>query len=161
MARVAGLLREWAEARGESPREVLRWVAAGHLHDALKDAPEGELRAILGEEGLAAPPTLLHGPAAAARLRHDGVRDEELLEALSYHTPGHPGLADLGLALYVADYLEPGRKERGRWRAGLRDRMPGELSSVAGEVAAARIGLLLKEGRPMPVETFRFWNRIV
>lgn len=42
------------------------------------------------------------------------------------------------MALYAADFLEPGREVRAEWRASLRGRMPGEMDDVALEVASAR-----------------------
>ena len=55
-----------------------------------------------------------------------------------FHTLGHPALDTAGVALYTADFLEPGRAVRAEWRASLRRRMPGELDEVALEVADAR-----------------------
>lgn len=54
---------------------------------------------------------LLHGRAGAVLLRRRfGVHDEAVLEAVSHHTLGKPGLGVIGKALFVADYLEPFRK---------------------------------------------------
>lgn len=69
-------------------------------------------------------------------------------------------MGDAGKALYVADFLEPGRNLRNSWRAGLRSRMPQELEDVTREVAAARITHLVKKGRPVRPETFAFWNSL-
>jgi len=38
MARVAALLEAWARDLGLGNRDILRWRAAGYLHDALRDA---------------------------------------------------------------------------------------------------------------------------
>jgi HD superfamily phosphohydrolase YqeK len=81
----------------------------------------------------------LHGPAAAERLREEGVADEELLAAVAYHTIGDPSFGQLGRALYAADFLEPGRTFRAEWRAELRERVPAELDAVVLEVARARV----------------------
>ncbi|MDC7232672.1 MAG: bis(5'-nucleosyl)-tetraphosphatase (symmetrical) YqeK [Spirochaetales bacterium] len=56
-------------------------------------------------------PVLLHGFAAAWLLQEDyGVKDLSLLNAVRYHTTGHPCLDDQGLLLFAADYMEPGRR---------------------------------------------------
>ena len=56
-------------------------------------------------------PALLHGRAAAVKLREDwGVADESVLEAVANHTFGKPGMCDLAKILYVADKIEPGRE---------------------------------------------------
>ena len=158
--RVAGLLEDWAIAAALPDRERTRWVAAGYLHDALKEKPEAELRALLSGADRELPEPLLHGPAVAARLREEGVEDEELLVALAYHTLGHPDLGRTGCALYAADFLEPGRDLRNEWRAALRARMPGGMAEVVREIVSARISFLLERGRPLRGETVGFWNRM-
>lgn len=158
--RVAGLLEDWAVAGSLPAEERIRWVAAGYLHDAVKEKPEAELRAVLDGGLRELPEALLHGPAVAELLRREGVEDEELLRALAYHTLGHPSLGRTGYVLYAADFLEPGRDLANEWRAGLRSRMPGEMLEVVKEILAARIVYLLEQGRPVRAETIGFWNRV-
>ncbi|NIP59733.1 MAG: hypothetical protein GWM92_15575 [Gemmatimonadetes bacterium] len=161
MARVAGLLRGWAEERGLPPEEIARWTAAGWLHDALRDAPRAELRPLVPADAAAFPDPLLHGPAVAERLRAEGVGDEALLRAVAYHSVGHPDFDVLGLATFCADFLEPGRRFRPRWRAGLRRRMPDDLDAVAREIVAARIRHHLEGARSVHPRTVELWNRLV
>ena len=158
--RVAGLLEDWAVAVGLPAEERTKWVAAGYLHDALKEKSEAELRELLASEDRVLPEPLLHGPAVAEQLRREGVDDEELLLALAYHTLGHPDLGKTGCALYAADFLEPGRDLENEWRASLRARMPGEIADVVKEIVSARIVHLLERGRPVRWETVGFWNRM-
>ncbi|MEJ2539545.1 MAG: HD domain-containing protein [Gemmatimonadota bacterium] len=160
MERVAELMGEWARAAGKSEVQQARWRAAGFLHDALKNAPNKELRIIVPERFARLPGPVLHGPAAGIRLRVEGVKDKGLLKAVTFHTLGHPSLGRIGKALYAADFLEPGRNLRNKWRASLRLRMPQELDDVVREILRARIQHLLKKGRPVRRETFAFWNRL-
>lgn len=159
MARVAALMGEWAEALGLGEEDRLRWRAAGWLHDALRDAPPEELRAELPEGDRLLPDPLLHGPAAAHRLR--GQLDAELLEAIRHHTTGHPELGALGRALHLADFLEPGRTFEEEWRAGLRTRMPHAMDQVLEEVVAARLTHLLESRKLLREESVEFWNRLL
>ncbi len=54
---------------------------------------------------------LLHGRLGAFFLKNKfGVDDEEILQAIRWHTSGHPDMGKLGQVLFVADYIEPGRK---------------------------------------------------
>ncbi|MCJ7630741.1 MAG: hypothetical protein MUO50_20375 [Longimicrobiales bacterium] len=159
MARVAGLLADWAQARGELPTETTRWVAAGFLHDALRDEDHDRLRAQVDLPFKELPGKILHGPGVARRLRDLGVEDEGFLHALSYHTLGSSGFGPLGLALYAADFLEPGRRLREEWRADLRQRAPVDLEGVVKEILSARIGYLLERGRQLHPATLGFWNR--
>lgn len=53
---------------------------------------------------------LQHGPAAAKLLtKLYGVEDEEILNAIRFHTTGRPGMSLLEKVLKVADQLEEGR----------------------------------------------------
>src|SRR5687767_10815179 len=92
--RVATLLEEWARALELPDHEVLRWAAAGWLHDVLRDAPPAELIRDVPAELRSLPGKLLHGPAAAGRL--DGLVNPSVRDAVRYHTIGHPSLDDLG-----------------------------------------------------------------
>lgn len=158
IARVVALLDEWAAALALPETERRRWRAAGWLHDALRDAPPERLAAELAPHFANFPPPLLHGPAVAHRLR--GEVDAELADAVRYHTIGHPDFGLLGRALYLADFLDPGRDFARDWRAELRARMPRELDRVLVEVIAARLRHLLEERRPIRPETAAFWSAL-
>ncbi|MDT8339985.1 MAG: HD domain-containing protein [Longimicrobiales bacterium] len=160
MERVAALLKGWAREAGLSKPERRRWVALGFLHDALKGGAPARLRRIVEPDLRDLPDPILHGPAAAALLRTDGVEDEALLRAIRFHTLGHPRLDDAGRALYAADFLDPGRELRNRWRAALRARMPGDLHVVTREIVGARILHLVRRGRPVRPETIAMWNSL-
>jgi HD superfamily phosphohydrolase YqeK len=159
-ARVVALLEEWAAALGLDPAETDRWRAVGWLHDALRDADPETLRPELPPGLRDLPGPLCHGPAAAARLRAGGCDDEELLDAVAWHTLGCARFGTLGRALYLADFLDPGRTFLDEWRAALRARMPAELDDVLVEVAASRLRHLIASGCRIRPETHAFWNAI-
>ncbi len=158
MRRVARLLGEWATAEGAGEDLARRWRAAGILHDSLREANPEEIRHLLPIELSDLPANVVHGPAAAARLEREGVVDEAFLRAVAYHTIGHPDFDPLGLALYAADFLEPGRVPLAEWRAELRARMTESPQTVVREVARVRVGQLLDEFSPIRWETHAFWN---
>lgn len=190
MARVAALLEGWARDLGLGKRDVLRWRAAGYLHDALRDASPAGLGGLVEGHATGAgvplhvvgsgaggapgrpepldpnilqdlPPHARHGPAAAILLWRDGVEDMELLGAIRWHTLGSAGFGLLGRALYAADYLEPGRPWRQEWRKELRSRVPDELEAVLIEIVTNRIDYLLLAGRPVHPRTAGFRESIV
>jgi HD superfamily phosphohydrolase YqeK len=154
--RVADLMETWAAETGQSETEKIRWRAAGLLHDALKDADTGELAALAG---VGWPEPLLHAPACAARLRADGVDDQELLLAVTWHSVGHPEFGDLGVFLYLADFLEPGREGNEEERARLVAQLPEERATVLPAVMALRLGFQLRERRPLLQPSVDLWNR--
>ena len=160
IARVAQLLSTWADALHVVGREKGRWLQAAYLHDALRDAPPRDLRGMVSAAFTEWPDLLLHGPAVAAKLRSEGFHDEGVLNAITYHTVGHPNLDAGGRALFLADFLEPGRNFDPIGRAAWRARMPHDFDNVLREVLAARIQHMIASHRPMRSETLAFWNQI-
>ena len=156
--RVGDLMSGWAARLGRPEAERVRWRATGVLHDALKDAPERELRALAGDEW---PRPVVHAPACAARLAADGVGDRSVLDAIRYHPVGHPDLDELGEFLILADYLEPGRNGEDGDRAELRRRLPEARAAVLTRVLRARLGRLLENDRTIMQCTVDMWNRVV
>ncbi|HET9764767.1 MAG TPA: HD domain-containing protein, partial [Casimicrobiaceae bacterium] len=126
-----------------------RWLRAGWLHDALRDAPLDSRMA--------------HGPAAADRAAAEGERDKGVLDAVRHHTLGYAGWDDVGRMLYLADYLEPGREASGARsdRAELARRVPNERDTVLREIARRRLDWVLRSGWSLPPETVAFWNSLV
>lgn len=159
--RVSRLLGDWADAYRLDTETGARWRAAGLLHDVLRDAAPAGLRRSLGTRAEGLPDRVLHGPAAASRLREEGVDDEPFLRAVAFHTIGHPDLDAMGRHLYIADFVEPGRKRNREWLAELRGRMPDEYTEVLRQVVAARVARLLDGELPLPPETVGFWNTVV
>jgi HD superfamily phosphohydrolase YqeK len=143
--RVVALLSSWADMMEVAPRERERWVRAGWLHDALRDAPLPNARA--------------HGPAAADRAAADGESDRGVLDAVRFHTIGSPDWDDVGRMLYLADFLEPGRELPDR--ADLARRVPNERDAVLTEVARRRLDWIIRSGWPLPAATVAFWNQLV
>lgn len=158
IGRVAALLGEWADGLGLPAAERERWLAAGWLHDVLREAHPDELRPLVPQEFRALPPKLLHGPAAAERLA--GEADAELLDAIRYHTLGSARFGRLGRALYLADFLEPGRRYEPEWTASLRARMPHEMDAVMREVVRARVRHVQESGSILHPETRALYEQV-
>ena len=57
-------------------------------------------------------PSLLHAKLGAYLAEHQyHVHDPEVLNAIRYHTTGHPNMTLLEKIIFVADYIEPNRKK--------------------------------------------------
>lgn len=153
--RVADLLDRWGETLELSPEDRVRWRAAGILHDALRDAGPEELRFWSDRDW---PLPVLHAPACAARLREEGVEDEELLEAVAHHPVGRPGLDRLGRHLYLADFLEPGRSFLEEVRERLRTILPGQEAEGMLSVTALRLAHRLEVRGGIHSRTVEMWN---
>ena len=57
---------------------------------------------------------ILHGPVCSAIMENDfDVKDEEVLLAIKYHTTGRQQMTKTEKLVFIADYIEPGRKTPG------------------------------------------------
>ena len=138
-------------------------LAAGLLHDYCKPMKSAELLAEAERLGLAirdeqrAAPGLLHGPVAAEYCRQCFGIDDEVYEAIRWHTTGAPGLGRVGLALYVADYAEP---LRGRPEADEARRILGQLGFLQAlrYVADSKLRYVRTKAAMDPIsESFAEW----
>lgn len=99
---------------------------AGILHDVAKEMPlEEQVELIIANEG-AIPEIMFgltatyHGPAGVSYLRSLGFCDEEVLDAIYYHSYGKANMSELGKIIFLADFLEVGREfERIEFLRGL------------------------------------------
>jgi len=57
-------------------------------------------------------PSLLHAKLGAYYAKEKyGIKDEQILSAIRWHTTGKPDMTDFEKMIFIADYIEPGRKE--------------------------------------------------
>lgn len=157
--RVTAVLDGWAASLRLPPVEAQAWHDAGRYHDALRDAPESVLRALAGDHSEYTV-EMLHGPAAAERMRREGEVREELLDAVRFHTVGSGRWKRLGRALYMADYLEPGRKFSRGDRAYLAAQVPVDFDGTFRQVLRARLEWSLREGMRLYPEAVALWNSV-
>ena len=158
VARVVDLLLAWAQALALSPVTVQAWVDAGAWHDALRDADEFTLRADTGDQ--ARPFGLLHGPAAAIRLTAEGESRQDVLDAIRWHTVGQANWSQVGRALYMADFLEPGRSFMQADRAFLASCVPRAFDQVFRQVVRMRLEWAIREGKGLAPETVALWEQV-
>lgn len=58
---------------------------------------------------------LIHAKAGSVLAKEAyGITDEDILNAISYHTTGRPQMSPLEKIIYIADYIEPERKHAKR-----------------------------------------------
>jgi len=158
IGRVTELLNRWAEHLRLDDDEAQVWHDVGVFHDGLRDAPEKELRRLAG--GVALPLDVLHGPAAANLLLTLGETRESVLSAVRWHTVGHADWDRAGRALYMADFLEPGRNFMRADRAFLADHLPHDFTGVFRQVVQMRLEWTLREGKALFPESVALWNSV-
>lgn len=107
--------------------DVEKALVAGMLHDctkcfshkkqiALCEKNSVQLSELEAEENS----TLLHAKSGCVLAREEyGITDEDILNAICYHTTGRPQMSPLEKIIYIADYMEPGRHHMKRFGSGV------------------------------------------
>ncbi len=94
-AQIAGLLHDCAKCL--SPEKILSLCEKNHI-----PITEVERRN----------PFLLHGKVGRFLAETEyQVEDPDILNAIANHTTGRPGMSTLEKIVFIADYIEPGRKQ--------------------------------------------------
>lgn len=89
---------------------------AGLLHDSAKNIPDPKKIKLCEKNDIPITPIerenvyLLHAKLGAyiARKKYK-VDDEDILNAITYHTTGRPAMSKLEQIIFIADYIEPRR----------------------------------------------------
>jgi predicted HD superfamily hydrolase involved in NAD metabolism len=145
---VVGAARELAQRFGGDADKA---ELAALLHDYAKDWPAERLERVLRERDLA--PDLLeydkelwhaHVGAWAVREEH-GIADEEVLDAIRWHTSGREGMTLLDKIVCLADYIEPGREYPGA--GDIRELARHDLDWALAAAFDNTIRFLLERGR--------------
>lgn len=97
--------------------DVQKALYAGLLHDCAKCIPGDKKIHLCEKYGLSVSevekenPSLLHAKLGAclAQKKYE-IQDKEILQAIESHTTGRPAMSLLEKIVYIADYIEPGRK---------------------------------------------------
>ncbi|MFI5311050.1 MAG: hypothetical protein ACHQQ3_07440 [Gemmatimonadales bacterium] len=161
ISRVTALLDRWALEMTLPTHEASAWHDAGRWHDALRDADDDTLHALTRDGPFASSPTgVLHGPAAAAMLERDGEARAGVLLSVRWHTVGNPEWDQTGRALFMADFLEPGRGFMQADRAFLASLLPSDFDGVFRQVVRMRLEWTLREGKALFPESVALWNSV-
>lgn len=86
------------------------------FHDYAKFRPKEEMERIIIEQNM--PRQLLqyhhelwHAPVGAYLVKTEaGITDEDVLQAIRFHTTGNKNMTKLDKIIFLADYIEPGRR---------------------------------------------------
>ncbi len=96
--------------------DVQRAAAAGILHDIMKDAgPSVQLQTLEESDIILSAveriePKLWHAMAGSVYIREElKIQDEEIINAVRYHTTGRAGMTLMDKILYVADFISDDR----------------------------------------------------
>lgn len=98
--------------------DITKAKTAGLLHDCAKCLSDDKKISICRKNNMEIStienknPYLLHAKAGCCIARNKyGIEDQDILNAILNHTTGRPGMSGLEKIIYIADYIEPGRKQ--------------------------------------------------
>lgn len=143
MAHLAG---RWGYA------DLARVAQTGLLHDCAKGMDLAQMLAFVDAQGMPIDEArrtsvaLAHGIAGAAMARAIyGVTDPEVLRAIRDHNTGGYPVGTLGKMLWVADMMEPSRKER-PWLPTFRALAMRDLDAAARQTLQIKLDLAAQRG---------------
>ena len=91
---------------------------AGLLHDCAKCISDEKKIAICTKHNIQINaielnnPFLLHAKVGSyMAMKKYNIHDPDIINAILNHTTGRPGMSELEKIIYIADYIEPGRKQ--------------------------------------------------
>ena len=144
---------------GDDPKKA---ELAAIFHDYAKFRPKEEMKRIIEEQGM--PGQLLvhnselwHAPVGAYLVEKEvGITDQDVLNAIKYHTSGRPNMTLLEKIIYVADYIEPGRHFPGVDE--VRELAENDLDQALIKSIQNTIMFLLKKNQAVYPETIQTYN---
>jgi predicted HD superfamily hydrolase involved in NAD metabolism len=151
-----------AERFGADPRKA---ELAAIFHDYAKFRAKEEMRQIIVEQNMPAElleynSELWHAPVGAYLAEIEaGVTDQEVLDAIRYHTSGRIGMTLLDKIIYLADYIEPGRHFPGVEE--VREMASEDLDKALIQSMKNTIQFLLRKNQPVFPDTFNAYNSII
>lgn len=166
-AHTQGVVTTAVELAARFGEDTQKARIAAWVHDIAREWPaEKQLQfaeRIEIPSGFALIPALLHGPIAASLASEwFGIEDEDILNAIRFHTTGRMGMSKLEMILCLADGIEPGRRYPGVER--IREIAQSDLVLALAESFDSTISYLLQTHQPIfPLTVMarnEFWDRM-
>lgn len=139
---------------------------AGLLHDCAKYLSSREIIDIMNKEKYYMDeveksfPEIMHGRAGAHIAKEVmGINDEEILEAIRFHTTGKEEMNLLEKIIYLADYIEPYRSYPGVEK--LREVAFANLDEALLLAYDNTLRFVLEKGQLIHVDTIKARNKLL
>src|SRR5699024_8778339 len=143
---------------------IHRVKTAALLHDYAKCFSINELKDYiqtfnLPTELLSFHHELWHGPVAAELVKERfSIMDEEILNAIRYHTTGRVGMTTLEYIIFVADYIEPARSFPGIEEVRLMAKV--NVESAARKALRNTIIFLMNQDQAVHPDSYMAYNHL-
>ena len=149
---------------------MIKAEIAGLLHDCAKCMDNDKKIRICNKNQIsyskieAENPYLLHGKVGAyiARKEFD-ILDEDILNAITWHTTGRPDMSLLEKIIFVADYIEPSRRPIPELNL-IRQLAFTDLEKAIYQVTKDTLAYLKKKGGsidPATIQTYEYYQKLV
>lgn len=139
---------------------------AGLVHDAAKNMNPCDLLNAAKMNNLEIDyvlekcPDLLHGMVAAIIAKREmGIEDEDILNAVAYHTIGRVNMSTLEKIIYLADFIEPQRDFEGV--ESLREEAYIDLNSAVIKAIESSIFYVIKNGGLLHINSIEARNFLI
>ena len=139
---------------------------AGLLHDVMKDAGKKEQLALMEKYGVrlsrieSNAPKLWHAMTGAVYVKHIlAIEDEDVINAIRYHTTGRAGMSLLEKIIYIADCTSEERNYKGVER--IRKLAVTDLNEVMAEALMDSLQKRLADHTPMHPDTVEAYNEVI
>ncbi|MDR4889018.1 bis(5'-nucleosyl)-tetraphosphatase (symmetrical) YqeK [Fredinandcohnia sp. QZ13] len=145
--------------------DVKKAEIAAIFHDYAKFRPKDEMKQIIINQHM--PSDLLihntelwHAPVGAYLVKTEvGIEDEEILDAIRFHTSGREKMTLLEKVIFVADYIEPGRHFPGVEEG--RELAKQDLDNALIYALSNTIMFLAKKNQAIYPDTLRTYNSLI
>ncbi len=138
---------------------------AGILHDATKETAENEQMQLIEKAGIVLTemeresPKLWHAISGSAYVQVElGLDDQEIIDAIRYHTTGRAGMTLLDKVIFIADFISADRDYEGVDR--MRKIAEKNLDEAVLEGMAFTIADLAQRKITIAPDTFAGYNEL-
>ncbi len=114
----------------------------------------------MNDEFILATEPVMHSITGAYYLKEKyAIEDRQILNAITYHTLGHPQMDEVAKVVYIADYIEPNRKQSGveklRKMVGV-----SSLDQIVYEIVKNEKAYLTKINKKMHPDTIALYEKL-
>ena len=149
--------------------DIKKVHAASLLHDCVKDYPDDMKKRFCKEFHVSIDEVMLECIdlthaflGAEVAKREYGVNDEEILDAIRFHTTGRPSMTITEKIVFISDYIEPNRKKfDGLDRA--RELAFNDIDEAMKFILGETIEYVKERKRPLhplSVEAFKYYSNL-
>lgn len=88
------------------------------------------------------------------------IKDNEILDAIKYHTTGHPDMSKIAKIIFIADFIEPGRKYKECIDVRKKIRLEMELDRILLLVLEKKLIYLINKDKIIHPFAINLWNKL-